>query len=179
MLQEVEWQHGMDGQGRKDRAPLASQGQRPGARLARAASMLEACCQTAVPRARQLCLDRPVGGPLVPSPRDSKGAVRRVLGKAARGLGRRTVQAPQAAGVEGLTLQIAQSSPEAAWATMPVTPTRIFLSFKNKEQHCLLLERADVLKLLKKILFSGLHHGTDGPREQVVEVSLPQKEVVS
>lgn len=89
------------------------------------------------------------------------------------------VQAFQAAGVEGLTLRIAQSSPEATWATMPITLTQIFLSFKNKEQHCLLLERADVLKLLKKILFSGLHHGTDGPRERMVEVSLPQKEVVS
>ena len=83
MLQEVEWQHGMDGQGRKDKAPLASQGQHPRARLARAASMLEACRQTADPRARQLCLDRPVGGPLGPSTRDGKEAVRRVLGKVA------------------------------------------------------------------------------------------------
>lgn len=37
---------------------------------------------------------------------------------------------------------------------MPVTDTD-FSVFKNKEQHCLLLERADVLKLLKKILFLG------------------------
>ena len=61
MLQEVERDRGMDGQGRKDRAPLALQGHRPGAGLARAASMLDACCQTAVPRARWLCLDRPAG----------------------------------------------------------------------------------------------------------------------
>lgn len=61
VLQEVERECGMDGQGRKDRAPLALQGQRPGAGLARAASMLEACRQTAVPQAGWLCLDRPAG----------------------------------------------------------------------------------------------------------------------
>ena len=51
-----------DGQpGQEGQSPAGLARPAPGAGLARAASMLEACRQTAVPQAGWLCLDRPAG----------------------------------------------------------------------------------------------------------------------
>ena len=83
VLQEVERECGMDGQGRKDRAPPALQGQRlepgwPG----------QPACWRLAARLQSLRLGGCAwtdlqGGPLVPSTCGGEGGVCRVLGKAA------------------------------------------------------------------------------------------------